>query len=104
MINVYLDDLRPAPQGFVRVKTVEECIEILETREVGILSLDHDLGVGEPTGYDLAKYIVRHNLFPKQAIIIHSANPFGRLNMYRLLKRHKPRHVELYINPAFPWI
>ena len=44
MIHVYLDDLRPCPQGFTLAKDVKECISLLQECEVDILSLDHDLG------------------------------------------------------------
>lgn len=45
--NVYLDDLRQEPEGFVRVHTAQECIDFLKDHngEIGILSLDHDLGI-----------------------------------------------------------
>ena len=61
-INIYLDDLRDCPEGFMIAKTVEQAIYYLENFQIGILSLDHDLGadsLGEllPTGYDLVKYI-----------------------------------------------
>ena len=44
MIHVYLDDLRPCPQGFALAKDAKECISLLQEFEVDILSLDHDLG------------------------------------------------------------
>ena len=44
MINVYLDDLRDCPIGFVVARTFQEAIHLLENHEVDILSLDHDLG------------------------------------------------------------
>ena len=98
-IHVYLDDLRPCPKGFVLAKNMEECVELLTSCEVDILSLDHDLGWDEPTGYDVAKYIVEHRLYPK-VIYLHSANPVGRMNMYQLLYRYKPDHVKIYNSPV----
>lgn len=46
MINIFLDDQRVEPIGWVRTKTVDETILILEAHqgEIDILSLDHDLG------------------------------------------------------------
>ena len=38
-MNVYLDDVRNAPEGFVLVKTVEECKELLLNNKVNILFL-----------------------------------------------------------------
>ena len=42
-MKVYLDDVRQAPEGWVRTYTVAETIELLKTGEVVELSLDHDL-------------------------------------------------------------
>lgn len=43
-INLYVDDLRDCPEGFVVARTYKEAIHILESNSVGILTLDHDLG------------------------------------------------------------
>lgn len=96
-INVYLDDVRDYPPGFVLARTYYECIELLQKHDVHILSLDHDLG-DERTGYDVCKYIVEYNNWP-DAIYLHTANPVGRDNMYQLLNRYKPEHVKLYRGP-----
>ena len=106
-INIYLDDLRPAPKGFVLVKTVKECQILMMNNKgkINILSLDHDLGKGK-TGYDLVKWLVFYNgkegygenLFPNK-IYLHTANPVGRENMYRLLEHYKPDYVKIYNSP-----
>lgn len=67
MINIYVDDLRDCPIGFVMARTFQEAIHLLETHEVDILSLAHDLGEDLqsnplPTGYDLVKYICEKGL------------------------------------------
>jgi hypothetical protein len=97
-INVFLDDWRPCPAGFHPARTARECVNLLRKRSVAVLSLDHDLGIGRPSGYEVVKTMVRDRLYAKK-IIIHSANPFGRHRMYHLLNRHKPRSVELLIRP-----
>ncbi|HWO97590.1 MAG TPA: cyclic-phosphate processing receiver domain-containing protein, partial [Bacillus sp. (in: firmicutes)] len=38
-INLYVDDLRDCPNGFVIARTVEEAINYLENHKVNILSL-----------------------------------------------------------------
>jgi hypothetical protein len=98
MINVYLDDHRPCPEGFVLARNVEECILLLEESEVHILSLDHDLGWGQSTGSDLTKYMVEHKLFADE-IYLHTSDPIGKMNMYQLLYAHKPDKVRIYNNP-----
>lgn len=108
MINVFLDDLRPCPEGFVWIKDAGyliyqfECYNDLELR-VNILSLDHDLGEDKPTGYDFCKWLVEigidnPEIYPK-VIYLHTANGVGRDNMFKLLERYKPDWVELHRSP-----
>jgi hypothetical protein len=102
-MNVFLDDVRDCPPGFTLARTYDECIALLRENDVDTLSLDHDLGQDNPyagyvqpahTGYDVCKWIVEHDKWPKR-IILHTANPVGRANMYQLLNRYKPDDVEL---------
>jgi hypothetical protein len=98
MINVFLDDERPCPKNFRLARSVKECIRLLKTKKVKILSLDYDLGFGQPNGMELVQYMVAHNLYARK-IIIHSANPFGRFRMYSLLNKNKPKEVSINISP-----
>ena len=41
---MWLDDVRPAPDGWVQVRSVQEAIVLLQTGDVRSASLDHDLG------------------------------------------------------------
>lgn len=95
MINVYLDDYRRCPDGFVLAKNANECIELLAGCEINVLSLDHDLGWGEPTGYDVTRYIVESGRYPR-SIYLHTSSPSGKMHMYELLFRHLPEGAELY--------
>ena len=53
-VFLWLDDVRPAPEGWVHVKTVEEAKGYLVKGNVQRASLDHDLGDDEAgTGYTL---------------------------------------------------
>jgi hypothetical protein len=88
-INLYLDDLRDCPDGFMIARTIEQAKYYLENFHVEILSLDHDLGMDErenmiPTGYDLVKYICKKGLRADR-IYIHTDNSVGRENMYQTL-------------------
>lgn len=90
MINVYLDDLRDVPVGYVLVKNIADLKDIFEKVDVNKLSLDHDLGENEngdllETGYDFVKYFCEKGLYCKE-IFIHTDNVVGRLNMYETLK------------------
>jgi hypothetical protein len=93
-VKVWLDDVREAPAGWVRVKTPEETIELLRSGEVAELSLDHDLGLdtedAELTGYDVLLWLERQVAeerwsFPPPSIRVHSANPIGRSRMERAI-------------------
>lgn len=107
-INFWLDDLRPAPDGFIWAKSVDELIILLARYETSgatfnILSLDHDLGENVATGYDFTKWLVEewHNgspMIPRQ-IYLHTANPVGRENMYQLLSHYKPETTKLFKGP-----
>lgn len=84
-MKVFLDDLRPAPDGWIRVFWPDEAIALLKTGTVTDLSLDHDLG-DDPrgTGYDVLLWIeeaVATNKFKAPRMIVHSANPAARARM-----------------------
>ncbi len=96
MIHVYLDDLRPCPKGFVLARNAAECIELLGSCEVDILSLDHDLGWDEPTGYAVAQYIVESGRYPRD-IYMHSSSAMGRSAMFQLLYPNRPEGAQVHI-------
>lgn len=96
-INLYLDDLRDCPEGFVIARNMEQALYYLKNNEyeVKILSIDHDLGIDEagnllPSGYDLVKYFCENGL-KAEAIYLHTDNPVGRDNMYQTLLAAKRR-------------
>lgn len=104
-IHVYLDDTRRCPPGFVLAKNAEECILLLKEYEVDILSLDYDLGWGEATGLDVAKFLAAaankaEVSYPRE-IYLHSSSAIGRLSMFQVLYPHKPPHGILR-NGAMP--
>ncbi|MDQ0190619.1 cyclic-phosphate processing receiver domain-containing protein [Alicyclobacillus cycloheptanicus] len=92
-IKLFLDDMRTCPDGYVLARNYDECILMLTACEVEVLSLDHDLGAAR-TGYDVAKWIVEKNRWPKQ-ICFHTSNPVGRRNMQQLLQRYAPPYVAI---------
>ncbi|RXZ81867.1 cell division protein FtsJ [Paenibacillaceae bacterium] len=98
MIHIFLDDYRHCPAGFVPARNVEECKQLLDSDAVGVLSLDYDLGWGEPTGIEVVKHIVATGSYP-QRIFLHTSSPAGRMQMYKLLSEHAPDKVELNNGP-----
>lgn len=84
-MNIYLDDEREAPNGWLRVYWPEEVIALLKTGEVEEISLDHDLGDDERgTGNDVILWIEEAVItrgFKAPKISIHSANSSAREKM-----------------------
>ncbi|MWV44907.1 hypothetical protein GRF59_14895 [Paenibacillus sp. HJL G12] len=107
-INLYVDDLRDCPEGFVVARTYHEAISILESQRVHILTLDHDLGEDEnghelQNGYDLVKYFCEYGL-QVDKIYLHTDNPVGRKNMYETLLAAQRRgfiseEIEIFYYP-----
>lgn len=98
-IHVYLDDWRQCPKGFVLAKNMEECLTLLESYEVDILSLDHDLGWHEPTGTELVAEIISRKCYAKR-IYLHTSSTEGRMRMHQMLYAAKPDEVEVYPHPV----
>lgn len=115
-MNLWLDDVRPAPDGWVWAKTVDEAVALLQTGKVEQASLDHDLGVINmqawrdaqaegllvhdvdlldedplaPTGYDFCLWMAEYNVWPTQSIKVHSANGIGAKRMCGVVDRYGP--------------
>lgn len=93
-MKIWLDDIRPVPEGYVHAHSVNEAIALIvqsekEGEEIELIDCDHDLGDYYPDGGDGIKLLdwlfERETFYP---IALHTANPVGRDNMLRLIKRH----------------
>lgn len=84
-IKLWLDDERPAPEGWTGAKSVADAMILCQSHTVEAMSLDHDLGSGHPTGYDFCCWIEREVVAGRftlpRLIIIHSRNPVGKSAM-----------------------
>jgi len=88
MVNIFFDDVRPCPVGFIEAKNVQTCISLLEEcrGNINILSLDYDIIdqdtklLAKETGLDVVDYLVQTKIFPK-TVYLHSANELGRKAM-----------------------
>ena len=113
-IDLWLDDIRPAPTGWVHAKTVSEAQEFLKQGIVRAASLDHDLGACSEclqgmspeewleknhyqsmpncphfgTGYTLVCWMEETGHWPDKVPSVHSANPVGREKMKAAIKKH----------------
>ena len=104
-MKLWLDDIRTPPDDtWLWVKTAEDAITWLKTGSVTEASLDHDLAMlhyasalhptlgkisKEMTGYDVVKWMVEHNVWPR-VVRVHSMNPVGAAAMRQLIQRWKP--------------
>ena len=118
-MKIWLDDVRPAPEGFYHAYTVEEAIFIIRKWEgeidyaweqyilgnynrerferfinnyaLELISCDHDLGEGKADGIKLLDWLeATGRNYP---IRIHSANPVGVQNMRRIIQRNGWKEV-----------
>jgi len=90
-LKIWLDDIRPVPEGYVWCKSVNEAITVIEDNKnnIGVIDLDHDLGDFTKDGGDaicLMDYLVENGLFYK--LNFHTANPVGLANMKRMYNRY----------------
>lgn len=84
-MRIYLDDERPAPEGWIAARWPQDVIAYLETGNVTEVSLDHDLGDdARGTGYDVVLWIeeaVALRGFKPPKIVVHSGNGAARVRM-----------------------
>ena len=104
-MKLWIDDVRPAPEGYILCKSVNEAkktIELIEssyvywnaTKEikfytVDIIDIDHDAGEYAPCGGDYIKLLDwLEETGRNYPIRIHSMNPVGVENMRRIIRRN----------------
>jgi hypothetical protein len=88
-VKVFLDDMRipsmvfgeQADKEWVTVATVEEVIALLLAGNVSHLSLDNDLGPGEPEGHTAVTWMIENNVWPTTAVYAHTGNIVRREQM-----------------------
>jgi hypothetical protein len=89
MVNLWIDDERNPPDGWVWAKTALAAIKALRTCQFDTISFDHDLGDGG-TGYEVLLYleaeVFRDPNYKCPKMVIHSANPVGRHRMWQAIE------------------
>ena len=97
-MKLWIDDMRPAPEGYVWFKTVNEVKEWLGRIEytygVELIDIDHDAGDYACDGGDYIKLLdwlgETGRNYP---IRIHSQNIVGVQNMRRIIQRNGWKEV-----------
>jgi hypothetical protein len=98
---IWLDDSSecdPSNHWYIK-RDVKECLELLiNLRDAGfkvdIISLDHNLGWEQPTGYAVVDWIIKENYWP-DIINVHSMNNIAAKWMIYDLMRCAPGHVRI---------
>ena len=85
-MKIYLDDFRDAPSDdWIVFRSVPPLIAALKKRNVDVVSLDHDLGNYNGTGYDVLVWIENETAtnpeYNPPEIRIHTSNPAARGRM-----------------------
>lgn len=101
--NLWIDDMRPAPEGYAWIKTVSAAIAVCMEESyfssgktclyLGDVSLDYDAGeFGPPDYIRFLEWLEEKQQAEGWRIDvkfhIHSMNPVGRENMMRIIKRN----------------
>lgn len=92
-MRLWIDDLRPAPEGWVWTKSSQWAITILQASADGgsvidEISFDHDLG-GDDTTRPVALWLAEHDAWPP-VVRVHSMNNVGREWLEGIVNRYAP--------------
>jgi hypothetical protein len=100
MIKIWIDDVRPAPKGYIWIRSVNEAKRFFNSpigknRIIALVDLDHDAGDFASFGGD---YIRLLDWFEETGrnypIRLHSLNPVGVQNMRRIITKNGWREVK----------
>lgn len=105
-MKLWIDDVRPAPEGYYWIKSVYQAIRVINKYSnwldnnmqgidlIELIDMDHDAGVYAHFGGDYIKLL---DWLEEQGmsypIHIHSMNPVGVENMRRIIQRNGWREI-----------
>lgn len=87
-MKLWVDDLRPAPNGWYWAETSADALEWLSRFDCDEISFDHDLG-GDDTTRPVVLWMAEHNDWPT-VCRVHTANPVGREWLVGMINRYGP--------------
>jgi hypothetical protein len=93
-MKLWVDDVRPAPGGYIWLRSVEEArvyIGVAELRKenIELIDTDHDAGIYATDGGDYIKLLDwLEETGRNYPIRIHSMNPVGVENMRRIIQKN----------------
>lgn len=91
--KLWLDDIRPAPEGWDWHLTAEAMIDdmrrlINHGAKIEMISLDNDLGEGCMEGYKVLDWLESLQIFVPFGIHIRTSNPVARERMRAVIQRN----------------
>ena len=100
-MKLWIDDVRPAPEGYVWIRSVNKAHEFIEIYEniyrreqdsymkIELIDIDHDAGDFAADGGDYIKLLDwLEETSRSYPIRIHSMNPVGVQNMRTIIQRN----------------
>lgn len=95
-VKVWLDDERPAPEGWTHARTSAEAIAAIEGAvTLEAVSLDHDLDTtGADTGMAVLDHLIRYETWPAR-LSFHTANKDAHAALVSRARAHAPETVEI---------
>lgn len=90
MVNVWVDDERTPPEGWMWVETVKDAIGLLELRRIENLSLDYTLHKGETTDAIMDWLREHPERWPTGSIVCHSSSAAAVELIERMIKDFAP--------------
>ena len=93
-MKLWIDDVRPAPDGYRWIKSTREAINIIccldsAGVDIDLIDIDHDAGDYAYDGGDYVKILDwLERTWRNYPIRIHSMNPVGRENMRAIIRRN----------------
>lgn len=88
-MRLWIDDERPAPEGWERACNVSEALEALTRGDVDEVSFDHDLG-GDETSRQVILILCEQGWPWPPVCRVHTANPVGREWLEGMINRYGP--------------
>ena len=105
-MKLWIDDVRPAPEGYIWLKTVNEAIRYIEIYGdyldfdnnlvdlIEVIDIDHDAGNYAQYGGDYIKLLDwLEETGRNYPIHIHSMNPVGVAKMRRIIQKNGWKEV-----------
>ena len=97
-MKLWVDDVRPAPRGYIWAKSVNQAkLDILDREDLvpfELIDIDHDAGDYANNGGDYIKLLDwLEETGRNYPIRIHSMNPVGRENMRAIIQRNGWKEV-----------